>query len=99
MPHESTIAILGPGLLGGSVALAVRKHLPDAKVRIWGRRAEAVEAISARRLADFASTDYKEVVQGATLVVLATPVVVMEQISIGYRGVLAPARWSRMWEV
>lgn len=78
---EHTIAILGPGLLGGSVALAVRKHSPETKVRIWGRSAEKIEKINAMQIADFASTDAGEVVDGATLVVLATPVEAMATLA------------------
>ena len=80
MTHESTIAILGPGLLGGSVALAVRKHSPGTKVRIWGRREEAIAKIRTMPIADFASTNAQEVVAGASLIVLATPVLVMESL-------------------
>ena len=39
----STVAILGPGLLGGSLALPVRKQLPQVHERWWGRREEPLE--------------------------------------------------------
>ena len=39
----SSVAILGPGLLGGSLALPVRKQLPNVHVRLWGRREEPLE--------------------------------------------------------
>lgn len=78
MSPDPTIAILGPGLLGGSIALAARQHLPDARIHMWGRRAEAVADLKARGIADLASTDAKEVVRDAWIVVLAVPVPVMK---------------------
>jgi prephenate dehydrogenase len=90
MPPERSIAILGPGLLGGSLALAVKQAWPRLEVRMWGRRAEAVAEVLRLGIADFASTDAGAVVQNASLVVLATPVVVMEQVSVALQGRLAP---------
>jgi len=90
MPPERSIAILGPGLLGGSLALAVKQAWPSLEVRMWGRRAEAVAEVLRLGIADFASTDAGAVVQNASLVVLATPVVVMEQVSVALQGRLAP---------
>jgi prephenate dehydrogenase len=90
MPPEHSIAILGPGLLGGSLALAVKQAWPSLEVRMWGRRAEAVAEVLRLGIADFASTDAGAVVQNASLVVLATPVVVMEQVSVALQGRLAP---------
>lgn len=90
MPTERSIAILGPGLLGGSLALAIKQAWPTVEVRLWGRRAEAVAEVQRLGIADFATTDAGAVVQNVSLVVLATPVVVMEQVSIGLKGRLAP---------
>lgn len=71
---ERCIAILGPGLLGGSMAKALRRSSPGCLLRIWGRREEAVREILDQGLAGFASTDPLEVVQGASLIVFAVPV-------------------------
>ena len=71
---ESSIAILGPGLLGGSMAKALRRSSPGRHLRIWGRREAAVREILDQGLADFASTDAQSVVQGASLIVFAVPV-------------------------
>lgn len=81
MSNERSIAIFGPGLLGGSLALAVRAVMPQCEIRIWGRREEAMTIIRERGLADFTSTDARLVAAGASLVVLATPVTVMESVS------------------
>ncbi len=67
------VAILGPGLLGGSIALALRAR-GETSVALWGRRAEVIEEIRASKIADFASTELREVVREADLVVICTPV-------------------------
>jgi prephenate dehydrogenase len=67
------IAILGPGLLGGSLALALKARA-GAQVAIWARRQEAVAAIRTQGCADDASTDLGKVVSGADTVVFATPI-------------------------
>jgi len=71
------IAILGPGLLGGSVALALREA-PDVEVRLWARRAEAVEQARALDIAALVDNDLSKVVSGADTVLLCVPVGAME---------------------
>jgi cyclohexadieny/prephenate dehydrogenase len=74
------IAIIGPGLLGGSLALALRARA-GAEVAIWARREEAVAAVQAQGCADEASTDLAKVVTGADTVVFATPIGVMPDLA------------------
>jgi len=74
------IAILGPGLLGGSLALALKARV-GADVAIWARRVEAVAAVRAQGCADEASTDLAKIVAGADTVVFATPIGVMPDIA------------------
>lgn len=68
------IAILGPGLLGGSIAMACRARLPEVRLQVWGRREEALRAVAEQQLAEATSTDVGEVVRGAELVILCVPV-------------------------
>ncbi|CAN5251659.1 prephenate dehydrogenase [soil metagenome] len=84
------VAVLGPGLLGGSVALALRQRLPGVEVRLWGRRDEAVEEARGLGIGDFVGTDAREVVAGADLIVVATPVGVMAEV---LESALAGGRW------
>jgi prephenate dehydrogenase len=64
------IAILGGGLLGGSIALALREKLD---VRLWFRKAEAI--VPAREMGfTSAACDLAEAVAGADLLILAVPV-------------------------
>ena len=65
------ISILGGGLLGGSLAMALEKC--GTAVRLWARRVETVDA--AREIGiSGATTDLAEALTGADLVVLAVPV-------------------------
>lgn len=86
----SSIAILGPGLLGGSLALAVRAQMPHVHVRLWGRREEPLEYALSSGAAHRASTRMEEVVDGADLVILATPVGVMSRLVSGMLPLLKP---------
>ncbi len=74
------IAILGPGLLGGSIALKLRA-LGGSQVALWARRAEAVAEIRALGCAEEASSDLRSVVSGADLVVLCVPVGAMPTLA------------------
>lgn len=76
-PVFQKIAILGPGLLGGSLALAIRASLPHARVHLWGRREEPLKLAEELDAAHLASTDLELVVREADLIVLATPVGIM----------------------
>ncbi|MEI6351831.1 MAG: prephenate dehydrogenase/arogenate dehydrogenase family protein [Verrucomicrobiota bacterium] len=75
------LAILGPGLLGGSLALAVRKLLPECRIAVWGRRPTAVEEVRDAGIADIASTELAPVVEGADLVVFCVPIGAMPTLA------------------
>ena len=82
MPQpEPHLAILGPGLLGGSLALAAKADGAANRVSLWGRRQDAIDHIRLHHLADTASTDLAEATAGATLIVLATPVEIMPALA------------------
>lgn len=69
----SNITILGGGLLGGSLALALAALENPPSVRLWARRPETVE--EARKLGiDRATGDLAEAVREADLAILAVPV-------------------------
>ncbi len=78
MSHS--IAIIGPGLLGASIALAARRS-KDARVAIWARRPQIVEEVRAREIADLVSTDIAAVVADADVVVLCVPVGAMPALA------------------
>lgn len=69
-----TVAVFGPGLMGGSLLMALRQRHPHIRRHVWGRRTEALEELQRRNLADFSSTDAAAVAAGAGVVVLCVPV-------------------------
>ena len=70
----SSIAILSPGLLGGSLALAIRERMPGVEIRVWARREESVARVAAMGLADAVSTDVAAIAKGAGLIVFCMPI-------------------------
>lgn len=80
MLQDLTLAVFGPGLLGGSLLMDARA-LGVREIRAWARRPEAVADLERRGLADFASVDAAEVARGADFLVLATPVGAMEGLA------------------
>lgn len=74
----SRVAVIGLGLLGGSVARAVKAHLPEAGT--WGFDADPAVRVRAREitLADAIPETAAEAVADADLVVLCVPVGAME---------------------
>jgi prephenate dehydrogenase len=83
------LAILGPGLLGGSIALAARRA-GGFRVAAWARRSEAVAELEKRELADAASTDLLTVVEGADLVILCVPIGAMGALAREIAPLLPP---------
>ena len=75
-----TLAIIGPGLLGGSIVLAARRA-GGWRTALWVRRAAAVAEIAALGIADAASTDLRAVVADADLVVLCVPIGAMPALA------------------
>lgn len=90
----TSLAVLGPGLIGGSILRACRDFFPSCKLRVWGRSGRALEAIQAELGGDlFVSTDPAEVVGGAGGIVLCTPVEFMEELAARFAGAVAPSSW------
>jgi prephenate dehydrogenase len=67
------VAILGTGLIGGSFALALRRHLPDARIVGFDRETVLEQAL-ARGAIHESSTDVATAVRGADLVYIALPI-------------------------
>ena len=69
-----SLAVIGVGQIGGSVALAARAAGAVTEVVGWGRSAETLERARALGIIDRVAATRAEVARGAALVVLATPV-------------------------
>lgn len=67
------LAILGPGLIGGSLALASRHRGLCSRLSVWSPSAAEREAVRFAGWADEVTADPTEAVTGAELVLLCTP--------------------------
>ncbi|MEO6152934.1 MAG: prephenate/arogenate dehydrogenase family protein [Croceibacterium sp.] len=84
------IAIVGLGLIGGSIGLAVREHLPGVTTRGYDSDPAVRERARARRLADQIDDDPADTVAGADLVILCVPVGAMGEAARAIAPSLAP---------
>ncbi len=75
-----SVTIYGPGLLGGSVALAVRDKLPDCELRLWARRPQPLELAQQLGISH-TYTDAREAARGAELIIFATPIGAFEELA------------------
>jgi prephenate dehydrogenase len=85
-----SIAILGPGLLGGSLALAVRERVSGAQIRVWARRQDRLEAVRCLGIADEVSTDAAEIAAGASLIIFCMPIGAMEAVGLQIADAVGP---------
>ncbi|MBD3671152.1 MAG: prephenate dehydrogenase/arogenate dehydrogenase family protein [Gammaproteobacteria bacterium] len=68
------LSIIGIGLIGGSLALALKQAGAVARVTAYARRQETLDQALALGAIDYGSTDLGEAMAGAEVVVVATPV-------------------------
>ena len=71
------ITIIGVGLLGGSLGLAIKRRRLARQVAGYVRRAASVKECAKARAMDFATTDLLAAVWDADLVILCTPLAQM----------------------
>lgn len=76
---DSVVSIVGMGLMGGSLGMALVKADACKEVRALVRSEVAVREVVARNAAHMAARDPKPALQGAHIVVVATPVRTIER--------------------
>lgn len=84
------ISLIGAGLLGGSLGLAIRQRKLAAKVHAYVRRAESVAECQRLGVANLATQSMKDAVDRADLVVLCTPLSQMRELALQMRPFLKP---------
>jgi cyclohexadieny/prephenate dehydrogenase len=84
------VAIVGLGLLGGSIGLAIDKHLPGVKTSGYDSDPAVRTRAKERGLAHHIAESAAEAAQDADLVILCVPVGAMEQAADELRGALKP---------
>ena len=67
------VALIGIGLIGSSLARVLRRESPATAIVACARRAETLDAVRRLGLADETTADPAAAVEGADLVVIATP--------------------------
>jgi cyclohexadieny/prephenate dehydrogenase len=67
------VALIGIGLIGSSLARALRRDSPDTSIVACARRSETLATVRRLELADETTDDPATAVAGADLVVIATP--------------------------
>ena len=88
--HWKRITLVGVGLLGGSLGLALRKRgLADSVVG-FVRRAASVRECKRLGVVDLATQDLREAVSGAELLVLCTPIAQMRPLVEEMLPILEP---------
>lgn len=103
-PGVARLAVVGLGLLGGSVVRAARARAAAAEIAGVSRNAATLAEARGARLVDLATADLAEGVRGADLVVLAVPVGVLPGLVRAVWPHLAPGAvltdvGSVKWEV
>jgi prephenate dehydrogenase len=81
------VTILGVGLLGGSIGLALRSAAPACRIVGYGHRRPSLDKAREIGAIDAAELDPAAAVAGSDLVLLCTPVATFEQ----FLGRIAPA--------
>lgn len=89
-PLTSRLAIIGVGLIGGSLARAVRRELAAVEIVGCGRHLPNLQRACELGVIDRYETDPAQAVRGADLVVVAVPVGAIEGVFAAIDGRLAP---------
>jgi prephenate dehydrogenase len=74
------LSIIGVGLLGGSIGLAIRASISGCKIIGYGHRRTSLDRALEIGAIDEAEADLKRAVQGADLVILCTPVGIFGEV-------------------
>jgi len=82
VPHWKKVTLVGVGLLGGSIGLALRKRRLAVQVVGHVRRTSAIAECEKAGAVDQADTDLRRTVEGADLVILCTPIAQMAPLTV-----------------
>src|SRR5262245_65401378 len=74
------LSIIGVGLLGGSLGLAVKKTVKDCRIVGCGHRTESLKKALELGAIDEFVTDPAAAIEGTDFVILATPVGLFESV-------------------
>lgn len=89
-PRYQRVAIVGAGLIGGSLALALRERKLAASVVAVSRSARSAANLCRLKIVDEATEDLRRGVEGADVVVICSPVSSIASTAIQAASWLAP---------
>jgi len=75
------VGIIGVGLMGGSLGLALKRRAPDLKVVAYARRVETREAAFSIAAADSVVDTPQQAARGSDLIVLCVPVLKLAEMA------------------
>ncbi|HKI74011.1 MAG TPA: prephenate dehydrogenase/arogenate dehydrogenase family protein [Pseudomonadales bacterium] len=84
----SRVAIIGLGLIGGSVASGLRQRGLAAHVTAWDKQEAALKEGAKRGVIDSASASIADAIADADLVILAVPMLAVQETFVAMRDVL-----------
>ena len=76
----NSISLIGAGVLGGSLALALKRRQLATRVAACGRRDSTMAECQRLAIADLVTQNLQEAVQGSELVILCTPLSQMAEV-------------------
>jgi prephenate dehydrogenase len=88
--HFRKVTIVGVGLLGGSLGLAIKRRRLADQVVGFVRRTASVAECKRLRAVDVATLDLQAAVRGADLIILCTPLAQMRPLVERMRRALSP---------
>ena len=80
MPFFNRITILGPGLLGASLAMAIKKKKLSEKTRVWARKPKSLQKCLEQEWCDETFDNLEDAVIDSDLVIICTPVDHIERV-------------------
>lgn len=84
------VTIIGPGLIGGSFALALKKRLEEVTVYGWDQNPDHLREALTLGIIDHATSSLKEALQNGDWIILAIPVNAIEAVLPGCLDSLKP---------
>ena len=88
--HFHKVSLIGVGLLGGSIGLALKARRLAGRVEGYVRREASIAECERLGVVDRATTDLLAVVKDADLVILCTPIAQMRALVEQFAGTLKP---------
>src|ERR1700728_31279 len=88
--HWQKVALVGVGLLGGSLGLAIKQRRLADKVDGFVRRSVSIGECENMGAVDHATRDLKRAVENADLIVLCTPLGQMREVTLKMLPAIKP---------